>query len=118
MSALSFVTVVETPEFVRRAGEIMADEEREGLISYLASHPTAGAVVPGAGGIRKLRWGLEGRGKRGGARVIYFYASLDVPLFALTVFAKNERADLSQDDRNAFRRLTKVLVETYRRRTR
>jgi hypothetical protein len=50
--------------------------------------------------------------------VIYFYASLDVPLFALTVFAKNERADLSQDDRNAFRRLTKVLVETYRRRTR
>lgn len=118
MSALNFVTVVEAPEFIRRAGEIMADQEREALISYLASQPTAGAVVPGAGGIRKLRWRLEGRGKRGGARVIYFYASLDVPLFALTVFAKNERADLSQDDRNAFRRLTKVLVETYRRRTR
>jgi hypothetical protein len=75
-------------------------------------------LVPGAGGIRKLRWGLEGRGKRGGARVIYFFASSDVPLFALTMFAKNERADLTQDDRNAFRRLTKALVETYRRRTR
>lgn len=117
MSVLTFVTVVETPEFIRRADELMTDEDREAVISYLARHPTAGVLVPGAGGIRKLRWGLEGRGKRGGARVIYFFASLDVPLFALTVFAKNERADLSQEDRNAFRRLTKVLVETYRRRT-
>ena len=118
MSVLTFHTVVETPEFVRRADELMTDEEREGVVSYLACHPAAGVLVPGAGGIRKLRRGLEGRGKRGGARVIYFYASLEVPLFALTVFAKNERADLSQDDRNAFRRLTKVLVETYRRRRR
>jgi hypothetical protein len=115
---LTLLTVVETPEFIRRADELMTEEEREAVIGYLASHPTAGALVPGAGGIRKLRWGLEGRGKRGGARVIYFFASSDVPLFALTMFAKNERADLTQDDRNAFRRLTKVLVETYRRRTR
>jgi hypothetical protein len=115
---LTLVTVVETPEFIRRAAEVMTDEEREAVISHLARHPTSGVLVAGAGGIRKLRWGLEGRGKRGGARVIYFFASLDVPLFALTAFAKNERADLSQDDRNALRRLTKVLVESYRRRTR
>ena len=118
MSSLTLLTVVETPEFIRRADELMTEEEREAVIGYLASHPTTGALVPGAGGIRKLRWGLEGRGKRGGARVIYFFASSDVPLFALTMFAKNERADLTQDDRNAFRRLTKALVETYRRRTR
>lgn len=118
MSVLTFVTVVETPEFIRRADELMSDEERAAIVSYLACHPTAGVLVPGAGGIRKVRRGLEGRGKRGGARVVYFFAGLDIPLFALTVFAKNERADLSQDDRNAFRRLTKVLVETYRRRTR
>jgi hypothetical protein len=60
-----------------------------------------------------LRWRLEGRGKRGGARVIYFYHSAQVPLFALTAYAKNERADLSQNDRNDFRHLTKLLVETY-----
>jgi len=84
------------------------------VISHLGRHPTAGVLVPGAGGIRKLRWGLEGRGKRGGTRVIYLYASAAVLLFALTAFAKNERADPSKDDRNAFRRLTKVLVETYR----
>jgi len=118
VSLASFVTVVETPEFIKRAHELMTDQEREAVISYLARHPTAGVLVLGAGGIRKLRWGLEGHGKRGGARVIYFYASPHVPLFALTVFAKNERAELSQGDRNTFRRLTKLLVETYRRRTR
>ncbi len=115
---MTYLTVVETPEFSKRADKVMSDEQRESVIGYLASHPTGGVLVPGAGGIRKLRWGLEGRGRRGGARIIYFYASLDVPLFALTVFAKNERADLSQEDRNAFRHLTKVLVETYRRRRR
>jgi len=85
------------------------------LVDYLAHNPTAGELVPGTGGVRKLRWALEGRGKRGGARVIYFYHSADIPLFALTAYAKNERADLSHKDRNDFRRLTKLLAETYGR---
>jgi hypothetical protein len=68
--------------------------------------------------VRKLRWALEGRGKRGGARVVYYYHSQAVPLFALTAYAKNERADLTQADRNDFRRLTALLVETYAKRTR
>jgi hypothetical protein len=59
--------------------------------------------------------GLVGRGKRGGARMIYFYHSTGIALFALAAYAKNERADLSGKDRNDFRRLTKVLAETYRR---
>jgi len=72
--------------------------------------------VRGTGGLRKLRWGLEGRGKRGGARVIYFFHDTRMPLFALTAYAKNDRADLTQQDRNDFRRLTSLLVETFRRR--
>ena len=72
-------------------------------------------LIPGTGGVRKLRWGLEGRGKRGGARVIYFYHDAGLPLFALTAFAKNERADLSQQDRNDFRQLTALLVEAFKR---
>ena len=115
MSIPAFVTVVETPEFISRADKLMTEEEREELISYLARNPKAGDLVPGAGGIRKLRWRLEGRGKRGGARIIYFFHSVDLPLFALTAFAKNERVDLSQKERNTFRRLTKLLAETYRR---
>ena len=109
------ITVVETPEFISRAKRLLMEGEREALIGYLAYNPTAGDVVPGAGGVRKLRWRLEGRGKRGGARVIYFFHGASVPLFLLTAFAKNERLDLSQEERNSFRRLTKVLVETYRR---
>ena len=109
------VTVVETPEFIARAKRLMAEEDREELIGHLARNPTAGDLVPGAGGIRKIRWRLSGRGKRGGARIIYFFHSANVPLFVLTAFAKNERADLSQKDRNGFQRLTKLLVETHRR---
>jgi hypothetical protein len=86
------------------------------LIGYLAANPTAGDVMPGTGGVRKLRWGLEGRGKRGGARIIHFFHSQELPLFLLTAFAKNERTDLSQTERNEFLKLTKVLVETYRSR--
>jgi hypothetical protein len=109
------LTVVETPEFISSAKKLLTDEEREELIGYLAYNPTAGDIVSGAGGIRKIRWKLAGRGKRGGARVIYFVHGDSIPLFLLTAFAKNERVDLSSSDRNDFQRLTKLLVETYRR---
>ena len=112
------VSVVETPEFLSATRKLMSGGDRALLVAYLAYNPVAGDLVPGTGGIRKLRWGLEGRGKRGGARVIYFYHDAALPLFALTAFAKNERADLSQEDRNDFRRLTTLLVETFRRKGR
>jgi hypothetical protein len=109
------VAVIETPEFIARVRKLMSDEEREELIGYLSRNPTAGVIVPGAGGIRKLRWALEGRGKRGGARIIYFFHSVDVPLFALTAFAKNDRSNLTQEERNDYRRMVKLLIEPYRR---
>jgi hypothetical protein len=112
------ISVVETPEFLSAARRLMNDEERTLLVEYLAYNPTAGDLIPGTGGVRKLRWGLEGRGKRGGARVIYFHHDAGMPLFALTAFAKNERTDLSQQDRNDFRRLTTLLTETFKRRKR
>jgi hypothetical protein len=111
----ALVTVVETPEFVTRTRALLDEDEHQALIAHLAAHPTAGDLVPGTGGVRKLRWALAGRGKRGGARVIYFFHSAVLPLFALTIFTKNERVDLSQADRNELRRLTKTLVETYGR---
>ncbi len=113
MSSAPLVTVVETPEFIRRVEKLLDDDEREALIGFLAANPTAGDLIPGTGGVRKLRWGLEGRGKRGGARIIHFFHSTRLPLFLLTAFAKNERTDLSQADRNSFRKLTKLLVATY-----
>jgi mRNA-degrading endonuclease RelE of RelBE toxin-antitoxin system len=115
MPATVPVAVVETPEFLTATRKLLSEEERAVLVDYLAYNPSAGELVPATGGVRKLRWALEGRGKRGGARVIYFYHSADIPLFALTAYAKNERADLSQKDRNDFRRLTKLLAEAYGR---
>ncbi len=107
------VGVVETPDFLAAARRIMTDEERGAVVDYLAYNPRAGDLVPGTGGVRKLRWGLEGRGKRGGARIIHHYHGDAMPLFALAAYAKNRRSDLSADDRNGFRRLTALLAQSY-----
>lgn len=107
------VTVVETPEFLSVADKLFTEDERELLVEFLAHNPMAGDVVPGAGGVRKLRWALPGRGKSGGARVVYYH-NTTMPLFALTAYVKSTRSNLSQTDRNDFRRLTKTLVDTYR----
>jgi hypothetical protein len=110
------LTVVETPELLSACRRLMDEDERALLVDYLAYNPASGDLIAGTGGVRKLRWGLEGRGKRGGARVIYFFHNADMPLFALTAYAKNATADLSDRDRNDFRRLTGLLVEAFKRR--
>lgn len=115
MAGIAPVTVVETPGFLAAIRKLLTEGEQAALVDYLARSPDAGDLIQGTGGVRKLRWAVEGRGKRGGARVIYFFHNADIPLFALTAYAKNEKADLSQKDRNDFRRLTKLLVETYGR---
>jgi hypothetical protein len=66
--------------------------------------------------VRKPRWALEGRGKRGGARVVYYYHNDAMPIFALTAYAKNVRADITQADRNEYRRLNGLLAAQYARR--
>ncbi|WP_263352065.1 type II toxin-antitoxin system RelE/ParE family toxin [Acidicapsa acidisoli] len=108
------ITVVETPEFLATTRKLLDEAERAALVDHLAYNPSAGTVIPGTGGIRKLRWGLEGRGKRSGARVIYFFHNLEMPLFLLTAYAKNERDDLNHADYASFQQLTKMLVESYR----
>jgi hypothetical protein len=115
MPAATPISVVETPEFLSATRKFMDDEERAVLVDYLAHNPTAGNLIPGTGGVRKLRWGLAGRGKRGGARVIYFHHDADMPLFALSANAKNQKSDLSQQDRNDFRRLTTQLTVMFKR---
>ena len=89
MSKSAPVSVVETPEFLAATKRIMDEQERSQLVDHLARNPLAGDLIPGTGGLRKLRWALEGRGKRGGARVVYYYHSDAMPIFALTAYAKN-----------------------------
>ena len=81
-------------------------------MSYLAAFPKDGDLIRGTGGVRKLRWGRSGRGRSGGVRVIYYFHSERIPFYLLTVFAKNERADLTHAERNELAKLVKILVDT------
>ncbi|MCL1890086.1 MAG: type II toxin-antitoxin system RelE/ParE family toxin [Desulfovibrionaceae bacterium] len=90
------VSVVETPSFLRDAKRLVSEEGRQEIVSFLAYNPHAGEIVQGAGGVRKVRFAREGGGKSGGYRVIYFFHSLDMPLYALNIFAKNEKDNLSR----------------------
>lgn len=104
----------------RRAAKAagLSDEAIEALVVHLADNPAAGDEIVGTGGCRKLRWAVQGRGKRGGVRTITFFSGETLPVFLITVFAKGERADLTQGERNALRSRTKVLVDEYAKKTR
>jgi hypothetical protein len=107
MAAL--ITVAETPEYLRCAERRLSAAERADVVAYLAAHPRAGELMQGTGGVRKLRWALGGRGKSGGARVIYYFHSERMPLYLLTVYGKNERANLSKAERNDLAGLVRIL---------
>ena len=106
-------TIVELPEFLKRAERLLTPGEKVGVINYLASHPQSGELIQGTGGIRKLRWSAKGKGKSGGIRVIYYFHNGAVPLFLLTVFCKAERANISKAERNELAKLSQNLLKHY-----
>lgn len=107
------LTIAEVPEYIRRAEKLLTEEERREIVDYLAANPKAGDLMEGTGGVRKLRWGRQGRGKSGGVRVIYYVHSDRMPLYLLTLFAKNERANLSKAERNELAGLVDMLVSAW-----
>ena len=110
---MTIVTVVETPEFQRRSRALMSEEERLELIDFIARNPGAGVSI--GGGVRKFRFARDGGGKSGGYRVIHFYCEEDsVPIFLITVFAKNEKANLTRAETEIVKSLGKMLADSYR----
>ncbi len=104
--------VVETPEFIKRARAVgMSDEDRMDVIDQLATSPEAGISL--GGGLRKVRVARRGGGKSGGYRVLHFYRAPDMPLFLLTVFAKNEKANISRSEKADLIKLCDLIAETY-----
>ena len=88
----------------------MSEKEREAVVELLAASPEVGDLIPGTGGLRKIRVPLAGRGKRGGARVIYYYYDVTLPIYLLLVYAKNERDDLSSAQKVVLQRLVRTIV--------
>ncbi len=109
-------TVAETPTFIRQADKLFTEEERRALIDHLAESPLAGDEIPGTGGVRKLRFAALGRGKRGGARVVYFSGGEDIPIYALLAYAKSARTDLNPAERRAVAGIVAAIKETRKER--
>ncbi len=106
-------TVVETRAFAREAARCMSEGEIQAVINLIAANPDCGVRLIAGGGIRKVRFGVNGRGKSGGVRVVYYFHNHDIPIFLLTVFAKNEKSNLSRQELTDLATAARVLADTY-----
>jgi len=101
------VRFVESHIFTKRVTAVLRDEEYLALQVALVLRPTQGPIMAGSGGLRKLRWAAEGRGKRGGLRVIYYWEPAQEAFYMLYLYAKNEQGDLTPAQVRALGRLVR-----------
>lgn len=110
-------TVVETPDFIKHAKKAgVTEAELNRLREVLARTPDAGEEISGTGGARKLRFAGKSKGKSGGYRVITFYSGIDIPVFLLDVYSKDEKVNLTQKEKTTLRKLLSGIADAYRRR--
>jgi len=108
--------VILTPEFLADIKDArIAKDEQDEIVNFLSANPTAGAMIKGTGGARKVRFAGRGKGKSGGYRVITYDSGEDIPVFLLNVFAKGDRVDLSQAERNELRKELEKVAADYRK---
>ena len=99
------MVIVETSIFTSRVTQLLPDDEYRELQATLVDRPDAGLVIPGGGGLRKIRWRASGHGKRGGARIIYYWAVAQDRILMLFIYAKNESDDLTPDQIKTLRQV-------------
>jgi mRNA-degrading endonuclease RelE of RelBE toxin-antitoxin system len=99
------MVIIETSIFTKKIIALLSDEEYRSLQNDLIETPTLGDLIQGTGGIRKVRWGVSGRGKRSGIRVIYYWATRHDQIFMLHAYAKNELDDLTKDQLSALKEI-------------
>lgn len=98
---------VETPIFTEGLLKTLTDDEYHSMQMALMLRPAMGAVIRGGGGLRKVRWGTSGRGKRGGARGIYYWADADSTIYLLLIYRKVDQDDLTPQQLKVLRRLVR-----------
>ena len=108
-----WATIVELPSYEARLKGRLTEGEAEDVKTVIAADPECGDVMKGTGGIRKVRFAVRGKGKSGGVRVVYYFYNETMPVFLLTVFAKSEKDNLTQRERNELAKLVRLLVESY-----
>lgn len=104
------MVIIETSIFTNQVQALLSVEEYRKLQMALMIRPDLGTVIPGSGGLRKVRWSLPGRGKRGGVRTIYYWAVANDQILMLLMYAKNERDDLTPTQLKVLR---KIVEEEY-----
>lgn len=107
------MVIIETPIFTKQVLAALSDDEYRHFQNMLLERPAAGKVIPGSGGLRKLRWAAEGRGKRGGIRVIYYWFTAQGTILLLFIYPKNVQANLTADQ---LKQLKKIVDEEYHER--
>ena len=113
MSGL-WIVIVKTGPFLKGVSRLLNDEEIRKLEAFIACNPEAGTVIPGTGGVRKYRIAADGKGKRGGGRLIYYYYDDTMPVYFLTIFAKNRKADLTAEEKAVMKAFVKELVKEHK----
>ncbi len=108
------ITIAETEPFQKKVKKLLSTEEKEYLIDYLAKILPSGDLIQDTSGIRKLRWSIGSKGKSSGVRVIYYFHSGIMPLYLLTVFGKNEKSNISSEEKNLLSKIVKKLVVFWR----
>ena len=110
------VSVIEFAAYRRRADALLTAEEQDAVVDLIAYDPTRSDLIPGTGVLRKVRIGQGERGKRGGARVIYYFYGADFPLLLLGLYAKNEKTDLTAREKKKLVDAVKEITGPWRRR--
>jgi hypothetical protein len=96
---------VETPIFTADVSALLSDEEYAALQQHLVAQPNAGAVIAGTGGLRKIRWAVAGKGKRGGSRVIYYHVVAQAQIRMILIYRKGIKDDLTPREKTVLRRI-------------
>lgn len=105
------ITIIEFSGFLAQIGSSISSDERDEFITYIAQNPEAGAIIPGTGGVRKVRWGSKNKGKSGGIRVIYYFYDEYAPIFLLTAYGKGQKENLTSEQKKQISALAQILKD-------